>query len=150
MIEIKFRAKRIDNNQWVYGDYYRASGLDYIITNHSNNEDDFDNYEVYDKTLGQFTGLKDYLNKDIYEGDIVKFTGRTCSFLYKGYCQKPFESGQIFIVKCIPSGYSLTDPKIKDSVIPNQIGHVHNYEFWNNAKSLDIIGNIHDNKELLN
>lgn len=97
----------------------------------------------------QHTGLKDMKRFDIFEGDIVVFHARTCTHLYRGYCQKPFEKGQIFIVKSLDSGWALTDPKIKDSSAPNQVGHVHNYDFWNHARSMEVIGNIYENPDLL-
>lgn len=98
-------------------------------------------------TLEQYTGLKDKDGRDVCEGDIIKLV--TNDVIYAGYCQEPYKKGQLFIVKKLISGYTLSIPKIIDSTIPNQIGHVNNYDFWNHSEQLEIIGSIHENPELL-
>lgn len=104
---------------------------------------------MHPKTVGQYTGLKDKNDKDIYEGDILIFHAVTSRTLYRGYCLEPYKKGQKFIVKNLPTGWNLTDIEHKDSEIPSQACHVNNDEFWNHQKSFEIIGNIHENPELL-
>lgn len=75
MREIKFRGKRKDNGEWVYGNLQVPTPP-------------FDKYFMWDKndygqqvevipeTVGQFTGLKDKNKKDVYEGDVLRKTSK--------------------------------------------------------------------------
>lgn len=73
MREIKFKAKRLDDNSWVFGYFYEENGNTYIIENRQKETMLNRNltYQVDPETVCQFTGLKDYENQDIYEGDIL-------------------------------------------------------------------------------
>jgi uncharacterized phage protein (TIGR01671 family) len=74
MREIKFRSKRVDNGEWVYGFYYAIGGYRYIHSVRKLFGDSWvsNTYQVDPATIGQFTGLRDKNGREIYEGDILQ------------------------------------------------------------------------------
>jgi uncharacterized phage protein (TIGR01671 family) len=80
---------------------------------------------LFNVELMQYTGLKDKNGKEIYEGDICKPVGLGMSHFETGVC----------------SLYSKNNHHVW---LPN--GSSHNYT---DGSDWEIIGNIHDNKELL-
>lgn len=68
MREILFKAKRIDNGEWVCGFLVPMWGQMHII------DRDFENtaYPIDDSTICQYTGLTDKNGKRIWENDIVR------------------------------------------------------------------------------
>ncbi len=135
MIEIKFRGKRIDNGEWVYGYYVSNSKHHYIFTGQLDITGLYPTWvrhEVDSSTVGQYTGLKDKNGKEIYKGDILDgsyinlMNGQKVIHFY----QVEFCRGNFYAELIGRSPYG-------DTML-----------YFQNEKS-EVIGNIYDNPELL-
>ena len=132
MREILFRGKRVDNGEWVEG---------YLVKLGRESFSDHERYgickkaipiggsgvcynikidEVIPETVGQYTGLCDKNGNKIFEGDIVKVCGMNIDMV-------EFSCG-CFVLK----------------------RQVYGCEFTHQCfYTIEVIGNIHDNPELL-
>ena len=70
---IKFKAKRLDDGEWVEGDlYHNVRGFECCIGQQE--KDDVYVYPVDPSTVCQFTGIYDLDDNEIYENDLVQDT----------------------------------------------------------------------------
>ena len=120
MRDILFRGKRLDNGEWVYGFYC-----------------------VDPSTVGQYTGLKDKNGKRIFEGDIIRThyaNTRKNDFIE----QVVFHNGRFCSLYKIPGpGNGKIWANLPDGV-PHLPQDKTPYMEW-----CEVMGNIHDNPELL-
>lgn len=127
---IKFRAKALVNNEWVYGDLHIRSAFAHI------HADVGASYKIDTDTIGQFTGLLDKNGKEIYEGDIVDFDD-------KPYCVNGSKYQGAVVMHngawCVQHYEKCFDVHLYSPLFADDFA---------NRKTI-ILGNIHDNTELL-
>ena len=128
MRDILFRGKILGLTDWSYG-YYAKSGENHFILLDTDNED---NYSIVDpETVGQYTGLKDKNGKRIFEGDIVQWEDEN----FNNYTSVVEWCGEKW-------NYPAFD-LAKHDYECNGLQYVHE------DCIIEVIGNIHDNPELL-
>lgn len=149
MREILFRGKRTGNEKWICGHLLEQNIPDchsYIVMSIIAELDnrhieimDFDINEVIPETVGQYTGLTDKNGVKIFEGDIVKCTDTINDFEFNAVVEFGNPNGEY------NWGYQLKFISGEDS----------NFDIlcWVDMEEtgayIEIIGNVHDNPELL-
>ena len=137
MREILFRGKRMDDGEWVEGYLVKAVGGECMIlpvtTEHCGGAEFSEGYHCGPTTVGQYTGLKDKHGKRIFEGDIMKQKDIT----HKGEIQ--IEGEKYLVTSSSGCWFGIckkTD--YKRSIFLSELCNIG-----------EVIGNIHDNPELL-
>lgn len=154
--EIKFRGKRIDNGDWIFGnlfipDCFLSGKFICQNTTYANiapSFEDGDNIEeakkdgcslghfieVIPETVGQYTGLKDKNGVKIYEGDIYDSYGQNylVSFHNGAWCVGKTN----YIHNVSPLGWEIDEDSLT-------------VEISSFNEKLEVIGNIHEKPELL-
>lgn len=132
-----FKAKRIDNREWVQGYLYGIWEKRYILWGMTNDIPDM--IEVAPSTICQCTGLKDKNGKLIWENDIVKdFFSDACTPIRYGSYQNCFDS-----TKAEHIGFYVDWSGKYTKNYRKDLG------YWIHMVDIEIIGNVFDNPELL-
>ena len=147
MRTIKFKAKRLDNGQWVTGDL--AHSLDGKINILGFVEEDDGRigftgaYQITPNTVCQFTGFLDKNGKEIYEGDVLRSDEYPYSCLEDGerdnyyavvyYCEEGACFGTV-TAKNPSSDVGGISDGILDDVEREKM------------KKFEVVGNIHEEK----
>lgn len=146
MRPIKFRGKCAHSDEWVYGSLVQESCGDVWIfpegDTYCNAGGDFYSNKypgiciVKPETVGQFTGLTDKNGKEIYEGDVLKSRSIIHVVEYK-------EDEGAFVGRF---NFHVRNPL----VTMQQTDFTGLAQWWINKFKKEVVGNIHDNPELLN
>ncbi len=148
MREIRFRGQPLTTYGWVYGHYIEihnpfvtAKRRGLSLTEGAKPEDVLLGPEretvrgfsmVNPETVGQFTGLKDRNGKDIYEGDYL---------VCKQYL------GGNFVEYATERGHVVFDAGA--FCLKRKQGVFRAFRCWFDNYKIEIIGNVHENPELL-
>lgn len=126
MREIKFRGKDCWEN-WRYGDLMKNSiptASPVIVEDFYYDDPDDSMFEVNPDTVGQFTGLLDVEGREIYEGDVIQIVTKNPYWAFK----------KNYAVYWDLDGFCLEGEPLY---------------YWFKLHDLKVIGNVHDNPELL-
>ncbi len=139
MREILFRGKRIDNGKWIKGFYYERLNpftedghpVKYFIAD----VPPFAN-EIYQETIGQFTGLVDKNGKKVFEGDILSIECYDGGSLFEPSCTWHENAEVIWSQEHFGWYAKFADEELS---------------LWeyDDSKTIEVIGNIHDDPELM-
>lgn len=131
MREIKFRGRRKNSSEWVYGAFLTIPKLcSYIYDVQPDGQ--ATRYLVDEDTVGQYVGLKDSEGREIYEGDVVRVVhyGDESTHTVKYFDDMDYPAFDLWPnFDCECNGLSFCKCE--------------------NETTITVIGNVHDNPDLL-
>lgn len=151
MREILFRGKRTDNGKWIEGSYFHHHNRQPCCIGDNDKESDWDDLIVFSgfadwnmpkpinavsvirETVGQYTGMNDKNGKRIFEGDIVSSV---------------YDRSVNYVVCYDLAGFYLKHSPPEEHGFSYTLLPLSNYQHAHGA-IIEVIGNIHDNPELL-
>lgn len=132
MREILFRGKRTDNGDWVEGGILCTENWTsiFVCKDYQGNFNeapysDIEEFDVIPETVGQYTGLTDKNGTKIFEGDIVKYGDTVHNVVFEQ------RNGTAY--------FGLVYSTLETAPFDN----------YQDLRQIEVIGNIHDNPELL-
>ncbi len=167
MMETLCRGKREDNKEWVYGNhlYDDMTGKHFIVPFDNISESTKVNeegccycvgFEVIPETVGQYTGLTDKNGNKIFEGDIVRhntYDGFDChchSIVRFGKYNQDGSEDEYHPTGCLGWYVEVDNFTVPDFLEPTNFeNYLKTQNLLKVALNCEIIGNIHDNPELL-
>lgn len=134
MREILFRGKRTDDYEWIEGSLCTTipSDEDFYTISYFDFEGYYIEEKVIPETVGQYTGLTDKNDKKIFEGDIV-------------VCKQAINGNLIDYY--VEIGF--VEMKYGAFGLHRKQGYYRPFKDWLEDYEYEVIGNIHDNPELL-
>ena len=145
MREILFRGKRIDNGKWRIGFYCQVADESdggarvkhVIVVPTFKTQTGFLVYEVIPSTVGQYTGKTDKHKVKIFEDDIIRANNDGAVGVIRFG-----EAIGIYPEVCHVGFYVSWQGENKD-YLRADLG------YWVSRRDVEVVGNIHDNPELL-
>ena len=157
MREILFRGKRKDNGEWIQGDLDRGLFANIDFISYFKTIGERLSFEIIPETVGQYTGLTDKNGKKIFEGDIVaiEHTRRTAFWTEIPETYKPRRSydchwnekeDELLYKRNYAVEWKAKDARwiLRNGSDQHDLRDV--FMFFHKGI---VIGNIHDNPELL-
>lgn len=152
MGEILFKAKRIDNGEWVQGFLFKMQvdgGYTWCIGEEPLTANDYSEivgcgrtwFFINHHTLCQYTGLTDKNGNKIWENDVVK------KHFYTDYDAYANSEEYVGFVKYEDFAWVIKSPK---SRMIRTFPIIEAIAYSKDVKHFELIGNIFDNPELIN